>query len=134
METAHTESSQYLYLVAMLSEDVKKRISTDVKNPQQILDQLNELYGKPEMLGKMVMQDNYDLKTGGKDLMMRLSVLLDETEVLLREHNQMDWIQSKPSIKQLEDKLPQKEKEEWAVQMKTFEGSRYERFQQFLYS
>ena len=54
--------------------------------------------------------------------------------MLLREHNQMDWLQSKPSIKQLEDKLPQKQKEEWAAKMDTFEGSRFKRFQKFLSS
>ena len=109
VETAHTESSQYLYLVAALSEDGKKRINTVAKNYKQIWNQLNELYGKEELLGEMVMQDIWELKTGGEDFMMRFSVLLDETEVLLREHNQMDWLQSKPSIKQLEDKLSQKE-------------------------
>ena len=134
VETAHTECSQYLYLVAALSKEVKKRISRVAKNPRQIWEQLDVLYGKPLMLGEMVMQDNYDHKSGGKDFMMRFSVLLDETKVLLREHNQIDWLTSKPFIKQLEDKLPQKEKEEWAIQMETFEGSRYERLQQFLYS
>ena len=36
--------------------------------------------------------------------------------------------------KQLEDKLPQKEKEELAAKMETFQGSKFKRFQQFLYS
>ena len=92
------------------------------------------MYGREEFLGEMVMRDIYDLKTGGDNFMMSFSVLLDDTEMLLRDHNQMDWLQSKPSIMQLEDKLPQKEKEEWAIQMETFEGSKYKRFQQFLYS
>ena len=82
----------------------------------------------------MVIQDIYDLKTGGEDFMMRFSFLLDETEVLLREHNQMDWLQSELSVKQLDDKLLQKEKEEWIIQMETFKRSKYKRFQQFLYS
>ena len=107
-----------------VSDDVKKKISTVAKNPQQIWNQLNELNGKEELLGEMVMQDIWDLKTRGEDFMMRFSVLLDEIKVLLREHNQMDLLQSKPSIKQLEDKLPQKEKEEWAAKMETYEGTR----------
>ena len=41
MDPAHTEFSQYIYLVAAISDDVKKRI------------QLNELYGKEELLGEM---------------------------------------------------------------------------------
>ena len=82
----------------------------------------------------MVMRDIYDLKTGGDNFMMSFSVLLDDTKMLLRDHNQIDWLQSKPSIMQLEDKLPQKEKEEWATKMDTFEGSRFKRFQKFLYS
>ena len=57
MEPAHTESSQYIYLVAALSDNVKKRISRVAKNPQQIWNQLNKLYGKEEFLGEMVMQD-----------------------------------------------------------------------------
>ena len=93
------------------------------------MEQLYELYGKPDMLCEMVMHDIYDLKSGGEDFMVRLSVLLDDTEVLLCDHNQMDWLTSKPSIKQLENK----EKEEWATQMETFKGSRYERLKQFLY-
>ena len=82
----------------------------------------------------MVMRDIFDLETEGYDFMTRFSVLLDKTEVLLREHNQRDWLQSKPSIKKLEDKLPQKEKKEWSAKMDTFEGSRFKRFQKFLNS
>ena len=81
----------------------------------------------------MGMQDIYELKTGGENFIMRFSVLLDKTEVLLREHNQMVWLQGKPFINQPVDKLPQKEKEELAVKMETYEGTRYEWFQQFLY-
>ena len=134
VETAHSETSQYLYLIDALSEEVKKRISRVAKDTQQIWNQLDELYCKEELLGKIVMQDINDLKTRGEDFMMRFSILLDETEVLLHDHNQMDWLQSKPSIKQLENKLPQKEKEELAIQVETFVGIRYEGFQQFLYS
>ena len=34
----------------------------------------------------------------------------------------------------LEDKLPAKEKEEWAARMDTYEGSNYEKFKQFLHA
>ena len=45
---------------------------------------------------------------------------------MLREHNQVKWLMRKPPFKQLEDKLPQKE-EDWAIQMETFQGTRYEK-------
>ena len=64
METEHTESSQYLYLVDALLEDVKKKISMVAKKTQQIWNQLDELYGREELLGEMVMRNIYDLKTG----------------------------------------------------------------------
>ena len=48
METARTESSQYLYLIDALSEDVKKRITTVAKDTRQIWKQLDELYGREE--------------------------------------------------------------------------------------
>ena len=63
METAHTESSQYLYLVDALSEDVNKKISMVAKNTQQIWNKLDELNGREELLGEMVMRDIYDLNT-----------------------------------------------------------------------
>ena len=84
VESAHTESSQYLYLVSVLSDDVKKRISMVAKDTIQIWEQLDQLYGKPEMLGEMVMQDVCNLKSDSDDFVVKFSILLDETKVLLQ--------------------------------------------------
>ena len=46
------------------------------------------------------------------DYIIKLSSVLEETEVLLTQHNQMEWLTSKPGNKLLEVKLSPKEKEE----------------------
>ena len=80
----------------------------------------------------MVARKLFDIKVSNcnGDYIIKLSNILVETEVLLTQHNQMEWLTSKPAVKLMEDK----EKEEWAVQMDSYEGTKYERLKQFLHA
>ena len=44
---------------------------------------------------------------------------------------QSDGMTSKPAVNLLEDKMPPEENEEWAVQMDSYEETKYERLKQF---
>ena len=56
------------------------------------------------------------------DYMIKLLTALDEIEMLLNKPEQLEWLTSKPAIKQLDDKLPAKDKETWATKMDSLEA------------
>ena len=134
VEKSYTDSAQYAYLLEALPEKVKSRLSSVTRDSREVWDQLESLYGRPEIIGQQVSQELFDLspKEHGEEYLIKLSTMLEETEVLVTEHDQMEWLTSCMAIRQLEDKLPIKEKIEWAEKMDTYEGSKYEKLKKFL--
>ena len=136
VENSYTESAQYAYLLEALPDKVKKQISSVARDPREVWEQLESIYGRPDVVGQLVSQELFDLnpKDYGDEYMIKLSTMLEETEVLLTEHDQMEWLTSSPAIRQLEEKLLPREKEEWASKMDSFDGSKYEKLKKFLRS
>ena len=136
MENDFTESAKYFYLLDTLAPKVKDRIGTVTRDCREIWDQLDNIYGKEDTLEEMVASELFNIKASdcGEDYIIKLSTGLEETEVLLSQHDQMEWLTSKPVVKLLKDKLSPKEKEERAIQMDTFVGTKYERLKQFLHA
>ena len=89
VENDYAESAQYVYLLDALSPEVKNRISTITRNCREIWDQLDNIYGKDDMLGEMVAREIFAIKDCGGNYIIKLSTVLKETEVLLMQHNQM---------------------------------------------
>ena len=82
------ESTQNVYLLDVMSPEVKNRISTVMRDCREIWDQLDNIYGKEDTLGEMVARELFDIKVSncGGDYIIKLSTILEEI-VLARPEN-----------------------------------------------
>jgi hypothetical protein len=135
VEKQYTESAQYAYLMEALPSSVKKNLTSVAKDVRELWEQLEVQYGTPEVMGRQVSQELFELDPrnyAGGEYIIELTTMLEETEVLLLQHHQLDWLTSPNAISQLEEKLPYEAKKEWTERMNTFPGTKYERLKAFL--
>ena len=135
VEKEYTESAKYTYLMNALPETVKRHLTSVANDAGELWEQLDVQYGTPEVVGRQVTQELFELdprKHPGGEYIIKLSNMLEETEVLLLQHNQLEWLTSPNAISQLEEKLPYEAKKDWAEKMDTYVGTKYEKLKAFL--
>ena len=131
----HEESALHMMLVASLPGDVLDEVSSLASSYQEIWDHLEDKAGKSEVVARDIMGDMFAIshKKYGSKFMARFSVILEDSEALLKSIGQQAWINSPRSIADLEDLLPSSEKLEWAKNVKGSTGvDRFEKFKTFL--
>ena len=131
----HEDTALHYLLCQALPKSVLENISTLSDSAQDIWAYLDEKFGKSDVVAREVMGEllSQDHKKLGKKFISKFTTMLIDTEALLESINEIDWLTSNKSVAELEDKLPQSERVEWAKQMRSVTGgSKYERFKNHL--
>ena len=131
----HEDTALHYLLCQALPKSILENISTMSDSADDIWKYLDEKYGKSDVVAREVMGELMSLdprKTGGK-FVIKFTTMLVDTEALLSSINEIEWLVSNRTVAELEDKLPQIERLEWARQMCTIAGdTKYARFKAFL--
>ena len=124
-----------LEAMTLSEEQALEEGATLLRTIKEVLAPIDSIFDKDNTLGEMVIRKLSEMKVFdyGEDYVIKLSTILEKTEVLLTQHNQMEWLTSKPAVKLLEDKELPNEKKELALQMDSYVGTKYERLKKFLH-
>lgn len=128
-------SSQLEYLESALPQAVKDKMSLVRKTPLQIFEQLEQWYNDPKLVLKESVSELYNLsklKLKPEDLMVRFHNTLLDTETLLDEVGQGDYLRHPREVSALEDLLPTEEAKEFIRRDSRLTGNEYEKLRQFL--
>ena len=131
----YEDTALHYLLCQALPKTVLENISTLSDSAEDIWHYLDERFGKPDIVAREVMNELFalDHRKLGSKFMVKFTTLLLDTESLLKSINEEEWLISNRTVAELEDKLPQAERVEWARLMSSTVGdSKYERFKNFL--
>ena len=135
VEGHYDAATQLVYLQDGLPDKVKEEMNLRRKNIDQIWESLDDWYGDPEVQLKECMADLYelqDVKLPAQKLMRKLCDTLINTEVVMDNLGQGEYLRHPREIAALEDLLPHGEKVELAKRRGRLPGNRYEKFRGFL--
>ena len=126
--------AQLEFLEGALPERIKDRMSMVKKTPEQLWEQLDEMFGDPRVMVNEAMSDLHSLdhKKLGNSFISKFSATLNDTEKLLEANGNADHLSHPREVVQLQDMLPRNEKLEYVRRKKNYVGSDYQKLKAFL--
>ena len=126
--------AQLEFLEGALPERIKDRMSMVKKTPEQLWEQLDEMFGDPRVMVNEAMADlhSLDYKKLGNSFISKFSATLNDTEKLLEANGNADHLSHPREVVQLQDMLPRNEKLEYVRRKKNYIGSDYQKLKAFL--
>ena len=121
--------AQLEFLEGALPERIKDRMSMVKKTPEQLWEQLDEMFGDPRVMVNEAMSDLHSLdhKKLGSSFISKFSATLNDTEKLLEVNGNADHLSHPREVVQLQDMLPRNEKLECVRRKKNYVGSDYQK-------
>ena len=125
---------QLEFLEKALPKWVKERMSLIRKTPEQLWEQLEEMFGDSKVMLREAMDElhSLDYKKLGDNFIHKLAATLIDTEALLDANQNGDYLRHPREVAYIQDKLPRSEKLEYIRREKNYHGSDYAKLKSFL--
>ena len=125
---------QLEFLEKAIPKWVKERMSLIRKTPEQLWEQLDEMFADPKVMLREAMDELHSLdhRKLGDSFIHKFAATLVDTEVLLDANQNGDYLRHPREVAHIQDKLPRAEKLEYIRREKGYHGSDFAKLKAFL--
>ena len=125
---------QLEFLEKAIPKWVKERMSMIRKTPEQLWEQLDEMFGDSKVMLREAMDELHSLdhKKLGDNFIHKFAATLIDTEALLDANQNGDYLRHPREVAYIQDKLPRSEKLEYIQREKNYVGSDFAKLKSFL--
>ena len=104
------------------------------KTPEQLWEQLDDMFADPKVMVREVMDELYrlDHRKLGNDFIHQFASSLLDAETLLDDNQLGSHLRHPREVAYIQDRLPKAEKEKYVERQRSYQGSDFDKLKSFL--